>query len=56
MKTASEKHTFPIILLLYSIFCELPMSYVQNNLEITKEMSKKYAIHPHKLKTCGISC
>ena len=29
---------------------------VQNNLEITKEMSKKYAIHPHKLKTCGISC
>ena len=29
---------------------------LQNNLEITKEMSKKYAIHPHKLKTCGISC
>lgn len=59
--TAAEmlcyKHLLPLCRV-NPIFVRLVfhITKVQNNLEITKEMSKKYAINPHKLKTCGISC
>lgn len=56
-KMLCYKHLLPFCRV-NSVFIRLVfhIAKVQNNLEIAKEMSKKYAIHPHKLKTCGISC
>src|SRR5574344_383731 len=51
----SQKHLLLFVRVQSIFICSVfHITNVQNNLEITKEMSKKYAIHPHKLKTCGI--